>query len=75
MTEPRPRVLIVEDEAEIRRFVSLSLEREGFEVHAAETLERGLIVRGESREFGMVRLAHTWRTCTGAEAAQTDAAP
>ena len=39
------------------------------------TLERGLIVRGESREFGMVRLAHTWRTCTGAEAAQTDAAP
>jgi lipopolysaccharide transport system ATP-binding protein len=25
-----------------------------------DTVERGIIVRGESREFGMVRLAHRW---------------
>ncbi|HSI48565.1 MAG TPA: response regulator [Ideonella sp.] len=49
MSEPVPRVLIVEDEAEIRRFVSQSLAREGFEVHQAETLERGLIEAGTRR--------------------------
>lgn len=37
------------------------------------TLERGVVVRGESREFGMVRLAHTWRACTGAGTGQTSA--
>jgi lipopolysaccharide transport system ATP-binding protein len=26
-----------------------------------DTIERGLTVRGQSREFGMVRLAHAWR--------------
>ena len=33
MSEPTPRILVVEDEAEIRRFVRLSLERDGFEVY------------------------------------------
>jgi two-component system KDP operon response regulator KdpE len=38
-----PRVLVVEDELEIRRFVLQALERDGFDVIGAETLERGLI--------------------------------
>ncbi|MDZ5461166.1 two-component system response regulator KdpE [Azohydromonas lata] len=43
MSEPTPRILIVEDEAEIRRFVGLALEREGFDAYQADTLQRGLI--------------------------------
>jgi two-component system KDP operon response regulator KdpE len=35
MSELTPRILVVEDEAEIRRFVCQSLERDGFEVHQA----------------------------------------
>ena len=30
-----------------------------------DTEERGLSVRGESREFGMVRLAHRWNRAEG----------
>ena len=40
------------------------LDPEG--VRLFDTLERGLTVRGESREFGMVRLAHAWRECADA---------
>jgi len=40
------KVLIVEDEAEIRRFVRMSLELEGFEVFEADGLKRGLIEAG-----------------------------
>lgn len=43
MSEPAPRILIVEDETEIRHFVGLALEREGFEAYQADTLQRGLI--------------------------------
>ena len=43
MSEPTPRILIVEDETEIRRFVGLALEREGFDAYQADTLQRGLI--------------------------------
>jgi len=43
MAELRTRILIVEDEPEIRRFVRLTLESEGHEVHEADTLRRGLI--------------------------------
>ena len=49
MTDAAPRILVVEDEAEIRRFVCLSLEREGFEVYEAGTVERGLIEAGTRR--------------------------
>lgn len=49
MSEPRPRILIVEDEAEIRRFVRLTLESEGHEVHEADGLKRGLIEAGTRR--------------------------
>jgi two-component system, OmpR family, KDP operon response regulator KdpE len=37
------RVLMIEDEPEIRRFVRLALASEGFEVFEAATLQRGLI--------------------------------
>ena len=43
------RVLVVEDEAEIRRFVRLALEAEGLEVHEAESMQRGLIESGTRR--------------------------
>jgi hypothetical protein len=36
-----------------------------------DTIEHPLTVRGQSREFGVVRLAHTWRTA----APLADAAP
>ena len=43
MNEPRTQVLVVEDEAEIRRFVRLTLEAEGHVVHEADGMQRGLI--------------------------------
>jgi two-component system KDP operon response regulator KdpE len=49
MSDPGACILVVEDEAEIRRFVCLSLEREGFEVHEADGLQRGLIEAGTRR--------------------------
>src|SRR5262249_17765134 len=49
MSEPSPRVLVVEDEDEIRRFVCLSLEREGFDVFEADGVQRGLIEAGTRR--------------------------
>jgi two-component system, OmpR family, KDP operon response regulator KdpE len=49
VTELRARVLIVEDEAEIRRFVRLALESEGHEVYEAEGCRRGLIEAGTRR--------------------------
>jgi two-component system, OmpR family, KDP operon response regulator KdpE len=49
MTELRSRILIVEDEAEIRRFVRLTLESEGHEVFEAGGVQRGLIEAGTRR--------------------------
>ncbi len=46
MTDHRPTVIVVEDEAQIRRFVRLALESEGCEVHEAENCKRGLIEAG-----------------------------
>ncbi|NOT69585.1 MAG: two-component system response regulator KdpE [Methylophilaceae bacterium] len=43
---PKPVVIVVEDEAQIRRFVRLALEAEEYIVHDAETLQRGLIDAG-----------------------------
>ena len=40
------RVLIIEDDPVIRRFVRSSMETEGFEVFEADTAERGLIEAG-----------------------------
>jgi two-component system, OmpR family, KDP operon response regulator KdpE len=47
--ELRARILVVEDEPDIRRFVRLTLESEGHEVHEAPTLQRGLIEAGSRR--------------------------
>lgn len=49
MTELRSHILIVEDEAEIRRFLRLTLVAEGHEVHEADSLRRGLIDAGTRR--------------------------
>lgn len=49
MSDPAPRILLIEDEEKIRRFVRLALEREGFEVHEAASVERGLIEAGTRR--------------------------
>jgi two-component system KDP operon response regulator KdpE len=49
MSDGNARILIVEDEAEIRRFVCLALEREGFEVFEADGVERGLIEASSRR--------------------------
>jgi two-component system KDP operon response regulator KdpE len=45
-TEPAPVLLVVEDEKDIRRFVRASLESEGWHVHEADTVARGLIEAG-----------------------------
>ncbi len=39
-------VVVIEDEAQIRRFIRTALEAEGCAVHEAETAERGLIELG-----------------------------
>ena len=47
--ELRARILVVEDEPDIRRFVRMALESEGHEVFEAPTLQRGLIEAGSRR--------------------------
>ena len=49
MSEIRTRVLIVEDEADIRRFVRMALESEGYEAFEADGVKRGLIEAGTRR--------------------------
>jgi two-component system KDP operon response regulator KdpE len=49
MSESAAKVLVVEDEAEIRRFVRLALEAEGLEVAEADGVGRGLIEAGTRR--------------------------
>lgn len=49
MSDVRARVLVVEDDADIRRFVRLTLEAEGCEVFEAEGLKRALIEAGTRR--------------------------
>lgn len=46
MSEPSPKVIVVEDEASLRRFVRLALEAEGCEVFEADSVKRGLIETG-----------------------------
>jgi two-component system, OmpR family, KDP operon response regulator KdpE len=47
--EQRARVLLVEDEPDIRRFARMALASEGHEVFEAATLQRGLIEAGSRR--------------------------
>lgn len=44
--DPRLKVLVVEDDTQIRRFVSTALESEGMEVHEASTGRQGLTDAG-----------------------------
>jgi len=46
MTDNAPRVVVVEDEKQIRRFVRAALENEGCHVYEAETAAQGLIEAG-----------------------------
>jgi two-component system KDP operon response regulator KdpE len=55
MNEPRPVVIVIEDEPAIRRFVRISLEAEGCQVHEADSLNRGIIEAG-TRQPDMVVL-------------------
>lgn len=49
MAEPHARILVVEDEADIRRFVRMALAAEGHEVFESDGLRRGLIDAGTRR--------------------------
>ena len=42
MTEPNPLILVIEDEAQMRRFLRASLTSNGYQVVEAETAEDGL---------------------------------
>jgi len=46
MSEPHPVVIVIEDEPKIRRFIRMSLEAEGCQVHEADSVKRGLIEAG-----------------------------
>lgn len=46
MNEHTPIALLVEDEPQIRRFVRVALEEEGWQTFEAETMQRGLIDAG-----------------------------
>src|SRR5450830_2149856 len=43
---PSPTAVIVEDEPQIRRFVRAALEAEGWQVHEADTVKKGLTEAG-----------------------------
>ncbi|MEP6502303.1 MAG: two-component system response regulator KdpE [Betaproteobacteria bacterium] len=47
--ESTPKVLVVEDEVEIRRFIRLSLQAESLQVSEADSVRRGLIEAGTRR--------------------------
>jgi two-component system KDP operon response regulator KdpE len=47
--ESTPKVLVVEDEVEIRRFIRLSLQAEAMQVSEADSVRRGLIEAGTRR--------------------------
>ena len=49
MSNPKPVALVLEDEREIRRFVRISLEAEGWQVFEAGTLKQGLVEAGTRR--------------------------
>jgi two-component system, OmpR family, KDP operon response regulator KdpE len=49
MNQPKQRILVVEDEPQLRRFEVTTLQREGFDVYDAANLERGLIEAGTRR--------------------------
>lgn len=55
MTEPNPTLLIIEDEAQMRRFLRVSLTSHGYQVCEAETGEAG-VTQAASRNPDLVLL-------------------
>lgn len=55
MTEPSPSVLVIEDEAQMRKFLRASLESSGYQVYEADTASEGL-VQAASRTPDLVLL-------------------
>ncbi len=55
MSDPTPIALLVEDEPQIRRFVRLALNEEGWQVFEADSMQRGLIEAG-TRKPGLIIL-------------------
>lgn len=55
VSDPLPLVVVIEDEPNIRRFIRMSLESDGCQVHEADCLQRGLIEAG-TRQPDMVVL-------------------
>jgi two-component system KDP operon response regulator KdpE len=49
MAEPRLVAVVIEDEAQIRRFVRAALEAEGWAVHEADGVRQGLVEAGTRR--------------------------
>ncbi len=49
MSAPAPIALVLEDEKNIRQFVRISLEAEGWQVHEASSVKQGLIEAGTRR--------------------------
>ena len=49
MNAPRPSVLLIEDEPQIRRFLRTVLPTEGFDLHEAESGRQGLVEIGVRR--------------------------
>ena len=54
MSEAKTKVLVVEDEASIRKFITINLERSGFAVLEAETGEMALEMARACRPEVMV---------------------
>jgi len=46
MNEPTPRVIVIEDEPKIRRFIVMALEAQGWRAYEADCVKRGLIETG-----------------------------
>ena len=49
MNNPTAGIVVVEDEANIRRFIKLALESEGYQVFEADSVQRALIETGTRR--------------------------
>ena len=54
MPEPIANIVLIEDEQQIRRFVRIALEKEGFHVYESETGERGLIETGTRKPDAVI---------------------
>jgi two-component system, OmpR family, KDP operon response regulator KdpE len=46
MSEPAPRIIVIEDEPNIRRFIMMTLQAAGCQTYEADSIQRGLIAAG-----------------------------